>query len=39
LRRVHFVVVYGGDEFKDEGGLLFSAVSVEACVCVCVPMA
>lgn len=27
LRRVHFVVFYGGDEFKDEGDLLFSAVS------------
>jgi hypothetical protein len=26
LRRVHFVVYYGGDEFADEGDLLFSAV-------------
>ena len=30
LRRVHFFVFYGGDEFKDEGDLLFSAVSLLA---------
>lgn len=29
LRRVHFLVFYGGDEFKDEGDLLFSAVGWE----------
>lgn len=27
LRRVHFVVYYGGEEFKDEGDLIFNAVS------------
>ena len=30
MRRVHFMVFYGGDEFKDEGDLLFSAVSLLA---------
>jgi hypothetical protein len=30
LRRVHFVVYYGGDEFQDEGDLIFLAVRLFA---------